>query len=309
MASVDLRLLAPFVALAEELHFGRAAARLHVAQPALSQQIKRLERQLGVPLFERHTRAVQLAPAGHAFLAGARAALKLVEQASQDARRAGRPRAHLRVGVDVDTPTGLARRVRQFGLTRTDLDVRVTVQQQDDLLRELADGRLQLMIGWIGPPADEPGIAWAPLLGVELHGVVAAHDSLAGGDCLPRSALVGHCLAMYEPTRETRPFYEFFLACFTPLDGGATVAVGHIPPFDDAQEAMLNMVDNDGGFTFCLPGELGAGTHPNLVELPFDPPVRADLVAMWLRHQEPQALGNLLSFLRDGDPRSDNAPQ
>jgi DNA-binding transcriptional LysR family regulator len=83
----DLARLRYFVAVAEELHFGRAAERLFIAQPALSQQIRKLEEQLGVTLLERDHRHVALTPAGEAVLPEARAAVEQVDRALAVARR------------------------------------------------------------------------------------------------------------------------------------------------------------------------------------------------------------------------------
>lgn len=85
-SSVDLRLLPSFLVLAQELHFSRAARRLRVAQPALSQQIVRLERQLGVRLFDRPPQPVALTPAGRSLLARIGPALALVEQGIAESR-------------------------------------------------------------------------------------------------------------------------------------------------------------------------------------------------------------------------------
>ncbi len=85
---MELRHLRSFAAVAEELNFRRAAERLHVAQPALSSQIKALEEHLGVRLFERTTRSVKITHAGRVFLDEARAVLAAAQQAEQRVRKA-----------------------------------------------------------------------------------------------------------------------------------------------------------------------------------------------------------------------------
>lgn len=90
MVQFELRHLRYFIAVAEELHFGNAARRMNVAQPALSQQVMQLERHVGAELLKRTSRRVEMTPAGSAFLEHARRVLADVERAADSARRAAR---------------------------------------------------------------------------------------------------------------------------------------------------------------------------------------------------------------------------
>jgi DNA-binding transcriptional LysR family regulator len=124
MERLDLRLVEYFVAVAEELHFGRAAERLHIAQPSLSQQIRRLEVQLGVSLLERNSRNVHLTPAGQALLQEGRKTLAQAQHVIQTVRAAAAPR--LTVGFYGSAASELLPDVlREFGAGRPEVEVSV----------------------------------------------------------------------------------------------------------------------------------------------------------------------------------------
>ncbi len=292
---VDLRLLVPFTVLAEELHFGRAAARLHVTQSALSQQIQRLERQVGVALVERDSRSVALAPAGHVFLGAARDAVEIVARAVQEARRTARGQVTVRIGADIDLPDTMIRRLRAFGTSRPDLVVRLSIQQQDDVVADLESGRSDLAVGWTGPPAGAEGLGHSRLGAVELHGVVRRDDPISAGPALARAELSRRTLVTYRPSRETRPFYDFFLAALTAPDG-TRPDVTHVPVLDDAQAAMLDTVARTGGFTVCTAGDFARFARPELVGLPFDPALTTDVVVFWRGTSRPAVVEDLVAF-------------
>ena len=111
MSGLEVRQLRYFVAVAEELHFGRAAERLGMAQPPLSRAIRDLERHLGVRLLHRTTRQVGLTPAGEVLLRDARTALDAVTFAERRARPAGRTVPTLRLALKADYDAGLLPRM------------------------------------------------------------------------------------------------------------------------------------------------------------------------------------------------------
>lgn len=156
--NIDLHYMRHFVAVAESLHFGRAAARLGMAQPPLSQSIKRLEAKLGFPLFERTGRRVTLAPAGRIFLDEARRTLQQADEAVRLARRAAsEDLAELSVSFVSAAlyrvlPAVLKRHRKRFPNVAIRLDERST----DDQIRGLQDGSIDL--GFLTPPLVTAGL-------------------------------------------------------------------------------------------------------------------------------------------------------
>jgi DNA-binding transcriptional LysR family regulator len=142
---IQVRHLRYFVAVAEELHFSRAARRLHVSQPPRSQQIRQLETLVGTPLFVRTSRRVQLTPAGVAFLDGARRTLAEVERTVAAAQRAGHgERDVLRIGfTDSAALGGLVEIVRAYRVAHPevhlDLIAGTSEEQIDALERDAID--------------------------------------------------------------------------------------------------------------------------------------------------------------------------
>lgn len=155
----DLRHIRCFVLLAEELHFSRAAQRAHMTQPAMSRLIRDLEADVGVPLFARTTRAVELTVAGKAFLAEGREALSRLERAVTMARRTASGEVGvLRVGyMDFAINGRLPEFLRAFSRIRPEIRLELsfipTLHQQEALLAERID--VGFMIGRFEEPSME----------------------------------------------------------------------------------------------------------------------------------------------------------
>lgn len=156
---MELRHLRYFRAVGEELHFGRAAERLHIAQPPLSQQIRQLERELGVPLLTRTTRSVELTAAGEAYLQRAVEILDAVDEAGTQARRiAAGVEGRLAIGcVGSATYSLLPQLVRALGESLPGVEVSVRGEMLAPAqIEALRSGAIDLAL--LRPPVLEDGI-------------------------------------------------------------------------------------------------------------------------------------------------------
>jgi DNA-binding transcriptional LysR family regulator len=155
---MELRHLRYFVAVAEELHFRRAAERLHVAQPAVSEQVRKLEDELGVRLFDRTQRSVSLTDSGAALLEEARRVLHQADVAVMAARNArDRAVSRFRIGHLPDTmPAPVARAMQLLGASAPRVQVSLETGASVRLIDEVRAGRLDVAV--VGLPAPVSGL-------------------------------------------------------------------------------------------------------------------------------------------------------
>jgi DNA-binding transcriptional LysR family regulator len=205
-------LLRYFLAVAEELHFGRAAARLHIAQPSLSAQIQKLERGLGTPLFVRTSRHVELTVAGRAFLDEARVVLAAIEKAVERVRLAGAGLAGIvRLGY---APPASFETLPALLAAVADDSPNVTVVPSEHFSAE-APARLvagEIDVGLVLHPERMNGIESEPLRVEPVAAVLSAGHSLAGARSIRLADLADETLLF---PRELAPaYYDRIIGAF-----------------------------------------------------------------------------------------------
>ena len=178
MSDLNLRRLRYFAAVAEELHFGRAADRLHIAQPVLSRQIALLERELGVELFDRSSRGTQLTDAGRALRDDAKSVMWSATALQRRARVSARGAQRFVIGFMpglLATPI-----VRALADGLPELDVSVVRTSWDDQVEMLHDGRVDISL--VRLPVDRRGLTVLPLFDEARLVALPASHPLASRD-------------------------------------------------------------------------------------------------------------------------------
>jgi DNA-binding transcriptional LysR family regulator len=210
---IDARLWRAFTTVAEELHYSRAAERLHITQPALSRQIRDLERALGVRLFDRTSRRVALSQAGQAVLGQARRALTESDRALRLARLAARGECgELTISVlPAVTLALLPAILRAYRDTHPAIGVTITEGLDDEQLAALAAGRADA--GFLRPAAAPPGIQLQTLLTEPVVAALPADHHLARHDRLALAELAGEPFMFFPRHRSTLAYDEFIASC------------------------------------------------------------------------------------------------
>ncbi|KSJ20918.1 LysR family transcriptional regulator [Pseudomonas aeruginosa] len=179
---MELRHLRYFIAVAEELHFGRAAERLGISQPPLSQQIQALEEEIGARLFERTNRRVELTDAGRLFLDESRQVLAQVDKAVLLARRAHLGElGELKIGFTSSAPftSTIPSSIHAFRKAYPDVHLDLQEMSSRQVLKALLDESLQ--VGVIRPLALPDAVHWVELFREPLVAVLRADHPLAAG--------------------------------------------------------------------------------------------------------------------------------
>ncbi|WP_298432399.1 LysR substrate-binding domain-containing protein [uncultured Jannaschia sp.] len=287
---MDLKQLRIVVVLAEELHFGRAADRLHLAQPALSARLRALEEDLGVDLFARNSRTVALTRAGEAILPEALAALAHADAAVHAARDASNTGTLLKIaGIDSATAGLLPQIVRRFRKTH-DVEVRIEEMLSASALYALEHRAADLAFS--RNPGDEAAFIARLVLREPLVCILPTDDPLAGQDSVRLEEIAPRRLVL--PTRAHRPLLAATLEAWFAA-GGHTLRLAQAA---NERHMIMAMVAAGLGLSIA-PAWIANFGGADTVVRPIEGAPRVDTYAVWRRGERFDPLDAFLAHLPD----------
>jgi DNA-binding transcriptional LysR family regulator len=305
---VELRQLRYFLAVAEERRFARAAERLHIAAPSLSQQIKALERELRATLFDRSPQHVELTPAGEALVQRARVILAEAERARDDVRAArAERRDELRLRVCTMAELVLTGPLHLAALGIPGLAVSVASSPGDDAIEAVRQARADAAVVW--SRSFEQGDLEGTVLGDVGFGVALPQEHpLTDLAAVPVSRLGGETIVMF-PRQPFAGIWERVVGHLLPAGPRAHQVVIE-PDLLGAPAAMLRAVAAGVGVAPVILGIERQVSVPGVEVRPLDPPLGLELELVW-RAPPRRALRSLLRFLVEaaGDPHAAIEPR
>lgn len=295
---MELIQLRCFVAVAEELHFGRAAQRMEMLPASLGRHVRKLEDSLGVQLVERTTRHVSLTEAGEETLKEARDLLARADALEERARRASRAHATvLRIGAIDSAAIGLVPQLLTFFRQRhPEIEVTLLEQKTIRLLPKLLSGRLDLAFVR-RPETRNPRFQFQHLLAETTVVAVPQHHRLAERESVTVRDLVDEPLIV--PERESRPHsHDLTMKLF--LDAGLTARVAQIA---EEKHTIVNMVSGGLGLAIVprWSSRMGGANvrFIRILDAAGATIKRLDLSAAWIRNTRDQARDRLLECFRE----------
>lgn len=285
---MDTRLLRYFVAVAEERHFGRAAERLNMAQPPLSQQIKQFEQSLGFKLLERTTRRVDLTPAGELVLTRGRRILQdMDELAVSAARVAAGAEGVLRIGFSGSATYRLMPYIiREAHARMPGLDLVV----QGEMLTpemELALDEHRIDLAILRPPVRSSGVRLRFLERDELVAIVPADSPWAQRGVIDLADLADEPFVCYPPGSAVSSLFQ-----------RACQEAGFLPEIVQvaSETSTLMSLVAAGVGSALLPGSTRQFAASDLVFRPLARPVQVDLALAWCPDRETPLVRNFVSL-------------
>ncbi|HEM7850521.1 LysR family transcriptional regulator [Burkholderia multivorans] len=259
---MELRHLRCFLVLAEELHFTRAAVRLHIEQPPLSRAIKELEDELGVVLFDRDRRGTRLTAAGATFLQDTRRLFNILEHARENVRAvAAGLKGSLRIAVsDGAIDPRLSAFLARCRAEEPEVEIRLAEVPLSEQLRGLRSG--DFMIGFAHTADVGEGILAEPLWRDPLVIAVPARHALLAHKEIPLQELGGHPLVLCDP-RVCEGYCRELARLLGPLEHSQNV-VEHVASLD----MMLTLVGAGYGVGFMAATKIPVSQRPDVVIRP-----------------------------------------
>jgi DNA-binding transcriptional LysR family regulator len=301
IVDVSIKQLRYFVAVAEELHFGRAAERLHMSQSPLSRSIRDLERELGLVLFVRTTRRVELTPAGAVFLKRSRHALAEMDGAIAEARRTGQPESGsaVRLGFNHVSRTLATKIEASAKAERADLDSQLDEDASPELLRRLTEGELTAAIVLQTPAAcRRHGVRIDSLKDEPLLAALPASHAYARADAMPIGAFAAErvLLPRGQPAKSYAPWLRSLIRA-------AGFELDDVLESANAQwdRRMLPVVAGEA--VGVVVADWTEDWSSDLVAVPFDPPLAMplDLASCWPSSPNSELLVRAACRVRDAE--------
>jgi len=294
---VDLRQLLYFVTVARELNFSRAAERLHISASALSQQIKALERHLGVQLLIRDTRRVRLTPAGEVFAEHGQGLLRDAEDAvSQTRDAAGVDPGELTLAVLQDVESSFEPVIARFRVALPDVHVVVTSMRPAELVTVVRERRVDAALTWtflLGRLDSHAGLRSMSLAPTEVLAALPLEHPLARADRVPRGeALRDTRVVLFERSYSPAVFDHMVEMLYGPDHAD--------PPIDEvqvtfrAEETLARQVGSTGGLA-PLSKPVADLLRGSCAVRPFDPPWLLGGSIVWQRDNTSRPLMALVA--------------
>jgi len=298
---MDLRQIRYFVALAEELHFGRAAERLRIAQPGLTQQMQRLERELGVVLIDRSRRRVRLTAAGEVLREEGQRVLAQVERALSLTRRAGRGEVgRLVIGASESASSGvLPELLREYRRAHPAVDLSVRLMTTQVQVRALESGEID--VGLARTPVESSGLVTRTIRVDALAVLLPEEHPLAREPRVPLDQLAELPLIVH-PAGQRPSWVDFMLSVLR----GAGVEPG---PLQEASDTITAVAFVAAGLGFTLvPDTSGQLVRAGVAWRPLaEPAPRSELVLVHRRERLPATVAALLGVVERLWPRPEES--